>query len=92
MVTYGVQKYLGEDKRRRTGQLYSRRFDGRNWRSGPVLVSQSGTLHNWYPNVNQDTNSGLCVLYSRSIDKDNVSVPLAVMVSLVKDLPVADRE
>ena len=83
LVTYGVQKYLGEDLRRRTGELYARRFDGQKWQGDPVLLSQPGTIHNWYPNVNKDAKNGLCVLYSRSIDRDNLGVPLAVMVGLV---------
>ena len=45
-----------------------------------------------YPNVSQDTSRGLCVLYSRSIDKDNLSVPLEVMVSLVINIPVVSGE
>jgi hypothetical protein len=77
---------LGQDERRRTGELYARRFDGKKWQSDPVLISQPGTIHNWYPNVNQDAKDGLCVLYSRSINKDNLGVPLAVMASIVTDI------
>ena len=47
-----------------------------------MLVSQPGTIHNWYPNVNQDVREGLCVLYSRSKDREHLGVPLAVMVSV----------
>ncbi len=87
VITYGVQKHLGHDLRRRTGELYARRFDGQKWKGDPVLMSQPGTIHNWYPNVNKDAKNGLCVLYSRSIDKYNLGVPLSVMIGLVADLP-----
>ena len=87
VITYGIEKYLGKDKRRRTGELYARRFDGRNWQSDPVLISQPQTIYNWYPNVNQDASHGLCVLYSRSIDEDNLGAPLAAMTTLVTNIP-----
>ena len=86
LITYGVQKHLGGDKRRRTGELRARRFDGQTWQGDSVLVSQPGTIHNWYPNVNQDVKNGLCVLFSQSIDKENLGTPLAVMISLVADV------
>jgi hypothetical protein len=82
MITYGVEKYLGKDRRVRTGELYARRFDGKEWQGEAVLVSQPGTIHNWYPNVNQDVSDGLCVMYSRSVDKAHLGAPLAVMVSV----------
>ncbi len=91
VITYGKQKHLGQDQRRRTGELYARRFDGQAWQEDPVLISQPGTIHNWYPNVNQDAKDGLCVLFSHSIDKDNLGVPLAAMASLVSDLPAANH-
>ena len=79
VITYGVEKYLGKDKRVRTGELYARRFDGKEWQGEATLVSQPGSIHNWYPNVNQDTSDGLCVMYSRSLDGDL----MAVMVNVV---------
>jgi len=82
VITYGLEKHVGKDKRQRTGELYARRFDGLEWRGEPILVSQPGTIHNWYPNVNQDVRAGLCVLYSRSKDREHLGVPLAVMVSV----------
>lgn len=82
VITYGLEKHVGKDKRQRTGELYARRFDGQEWRGEPMLVSQPGTIHNWYPNVNQDVREGLCVLYSRSKDREHLGVPLAVMVSI----------
>jgi hypothetical protein len=69
VITYGVEKHLGKDIRRRTGELYTRRFNGLEWQSDPVLVSQRGTIHNSYPNVNQDANDGLCVLYLSVAEK-----------------------
>lgn len=84
VITYGKEKYLGKDKRRRTGELYARRFDGQKWQGDPVFASQPGTIHNWYPNVNRDAKYGLCILYSRSMDEENLGVPLAVMVSLCR--------
>ena len=87
VITYGIEKYLGKDKRRRTGELYARRFDGRYWQTDPVLISEPKTIYNWYPNVNQDASHGLCVLYSRSIDEDNLGVPLAAMTTLVTNIP-----
>jgi hypothetical protein len=82
VITYGVEKHLGADKRRRLGELYARRFDGKDWQGEPILVSQPGTIHNWYPSVNLDISAGLCVTYSRSVDRTNLGVPLAIMVSL----------
>jgi len=81
VITYGQEKHVGKDKRRRTGELYARRFDGQEWLGKPILLSQPGTIHNWYPNVNQYVREGLCVLYSRSTDAEHLGVPLAVMVS-----------
>ena len=94
VITYGLEKHRGKDKRVRTGELYARRFDGKAWQGEPVLVSQPGTIHNWYPNVNQDVRDGLCVLYSRSVDRAHLGVPLAVMVSvctMAADRPGGDR-
>jgi len=84
MITYGIQKHLGRDKRRRTGELFARRFDGQKWQGGAVLMSQPGTIYNWYPNVNQDISNGLCVMYSRSVDRTNIGIPLAIMVSVCR--------
>lgn len=84
IITYGVEKHLGEDRRVRTGELYARRFDGNEWQGEPVLVSQPGTIYNWYPNVNRDAGNGLCVLYSRSVDETALGKPLAVMVTLAR--------
>ena len=82
VIASGLEKHVGQDKRRRTGELYARRFDGEKWLGDPLRVSQTDTIHNWYPNVNQDARDGLCVLYSRSIDELNLGIPLAVMVSV----------
>ena len=82
MVTYGLEKHVGADKRERMGALVARRFDGKEWQGKAVLITQPGTIHNWYPNVNQDVGDGLCVMYSRSVDKTNLGKPLAVMVSV----------
>ncbi len=82
VITYGLERHVGTDKRRRTGELYARRFDGKGWQGEPMLVSQPGTIHNWYPNVSQDIANGLCVLYSRSMERSHISSPLAVMVSI----------
>jgi len=84
VITYGLERYLGRDKRRRMGELYARRFDGTAWQGPPVLVSQPGTIHNWYPSVNRDVRDGLCVMYSRSVDRASLGVPLAVMVSVCR--------
>ena len=84
VITYGLEKHLGRDRRRRLGQLYARRFDGEAWQGEAVLVSQPATIHNWYPSVNQDARDGLCVMYSRSVDTRHLGVPLAVMVSVCR--------
>ncbi|MFC1634430.1 hypothetical protein ACFL5Z_06270 [Planctomycetota bacterium] len=84
MITYGHQKHVGRDKRERTGALYARRFDGKQWKSEALLVSQPGTIHNWYPSVNQDVSNGSCVMYSRSADRARLGKPLAVMVSFCR--------
>lgn len=84
MITYGVEKHAGRDKRQRTGELFARRFDGKDWRGRAILMSQPGKIHNWYPNVNQDVSNGLCAMYSRSVDKTTLGKPLAVMVSVCR--------
>jgi hypothetical protein len=84
VITYGLERYLGKDKRHRMGELYARSFDGERWQGQAVLVSQPGTIHNWYPSVNQDVRDGLCVMYSRSVDKTRPAAPLAIMVSLYR--------
>lgn len=86
VVTYGLEKYAGDDARIRTGEIYARRSDGRQWAGDALLVSEPGTIYNWYPNVNQDARDGLCVLYSRSEDEHNVMVPLSIMVTVVPRL------
>ena len=82
MITYGLERHVGKDKRERMGELYVRRFDRNEWQGKPVLISQPGTIHNWYPNVNQDVRNGLAVMYSRSLDKADLGKALAVMVSV----------
>ena len=82
VITYGLEKHVGKDKRQRTGELYVSRLDDQKWLGDPLLVSQPDTIYNWYPNVNQDARDGLCVLYSRSIDELHLGIPLAVMVSV----------
>jgi hypothetical protein len=82
VVTYGLEKHAGKDKRERTGELYARRFDGQEWLGEKILMSQPGSIYNWYPNVNQDCGDGLCLMYSRSVDKSDLGKPLAVMVSV----------
>ena len=84
MITYGLQKHFGRDKRERTGVLYARRFDGKQWKGIAILLSQPDTIHNWYPSVNRDIRNGLCVMYSRSVEQTHLGKPLAVMTSLCK--------
>jgi len=84
VITYGLEKQRGKDKRQRLGELYARRFDGNQWQGEAVLVSQPASTYNWYPSVNQDVRAGLCVMYSRSLDRTRLSVPLAVMVSICR--------
>ena len=84
MITYGLEKHVGKDKRERLGALYARRFDGKEWEGEAILISQPGTIHNWYPNVNQQVSDGLCVMYSRSVDKTSLGAPLAVMLSICR--------
>ena len=91
VITYGLEKQVGRDTRERTGELYARRFDGAQWRGEPVLVSQPGTVHNWYPNVNQDARDGLCVMYSRSVGEATSGRGLAVMVSVCRLGHVPDQ-
>jgi len=81
-ITYGLEKHVGKDRRERTGELYVRRFDGQNWLGTAILMSQPGTIHNWYPSVNEDCSDGLCMMYSRSVDPSDLGKPLAVMVSV----------
>jgi hypothetical protein len=78
-VLYGKLRYVGEDPRVRTGELYIRDFNGDCWTGRPVLVSESRTVHNWYPNVNRDVSEGVCVLYTKGL-----KIPLSIMVSVIK--------
>jgi len=87
VITYGMEKHRGRDRRERTGELYARRFDGRSWQGEPILISKPGTIYNWYPSVNRDARQGLCVMYSRSVDKTRLQKPLAVMVSVYVEFP-----
>ena len=82
MITYGVEKYAGRDKRERTGELYARRYSGERWLGNVYLMSRPGTILNWYPNVNRDISHGICMMYSRSVNRDNPGQPLAVMVGI----------
>ena len=82
VITYGLEKHAGKDKRERTGELYVRSFNGQAWLGEEIHMSQPGTIHNWYPNVNQVCNNGICLMYSRSVDKTVLGKPLAVMVSV----------
>jgi len=82
VITFGREMRSGTDKRERTGELYTRRFGGESWRGKEILVSEPGTVYNWYPNVNRDVRDGLLVMYSRSVDPDHPGSPLAVMVSV----------
>lgn len=82
VITYGRESYVGADQRQRMGELHARYFDGSEWMGDPVQISQPDTVHNWYPNVNQDASLGLCVLYSRSMNTRQLGSPLGVMVSV----------
>jgi hypothetical protein len=84
IITYGIEKYVDSDPRFRTGELFTRRFDGTGWVDRELLISQPGTIFNWYPNVNLDASKGLTILYSRSLNANKVVNPLAIMVSQVK--------
>ena len=84
VISYGKEKHSGKDKRERTGELYTRRLDGQEWQGEEILMSQPGSIHNWYPNVNQDCSDGLCLMYSRSVDESDLGKPLAVMVSVCR--------
>jgi len=82
MITYGLEKHVGKDKRERMGELYARRYSGKSWLGDAYLMSRSGTILNWYPNVNRDVSHGLCMMYSRSVNRDHPGRPLAVMVGI----------
>jgi hypothetical protein len=84
VITYGLEKHVGKDKRERTGELVAQRFDGKEWQSEAVLISQPGSRYNWYPSVNQDARNGLCVMYSRSLNETKLAKPLAIMVSVYR--------
>jgi hypothetical protein len=83
VVTYGLERYADTDERFHTGKLFARRFDGKQWAGEPVLVSEPGTIHNWYPNVSQDARDGLCVLYSKCEDPEYVRIPLSILATVV---------
>jgi hypothetical protein len=84
IVVYGLERYTGEDQRVRTGELYARRFDGEQWQGDPILLTQPGTILNWYPNVSPEAGPGLCLLYTCSVNPDSPGQPLAVMTSVVR--------
>jgi len=87
VLTYGLQRHAGRDRRERTGEIHVRRFDGLEDLGRPLQVSGPGTKLNWYPNVNGDASNGLCVMYSRSVDASSLQKPLSVMASIVQQLP-----
>jgi hypothetical protein len=53
-----------EDLRNTYGSFHLQRFEGGFW-SDPVLVSESGTQDNWYPNMNEDLRHGIGILYMK---------------------------
>ncbi len=83
VATYGVERHVGADKRERTGEIHARGLVDGAWVGDAFAVTPPGTIHNWYPNVNQDVSGGLCVMYSRSVDEQKLGAPLAVMVSVL---------
>jgi len=77
-MLYGKLRYVGEDPRVRTGELYVRDFNGECWTGKPILVSEPNTIHNWYPNLNRDASRELCILYTKGLE-----IPLSIMVSVI---------
>ena len=53
--------------------MFLSKFDGKSW-SGPVIVSEPGTKHNWYPNMNEDASRGVGVLYLKGLPKNQSAV------------------
>ena len=61
-LVYGKQ--LATDGGRfHTGDLYLKWFDGQNWESNGLLISESGTTYNWYPNMIRDVSGDIGVMY-----------------------------
>jgi hypothetical protein len=70
---YVGQEFEHPDPRWQSGALFLMKFDGKSW-SDPVIVSEPGTKHNWYPNMNEDTSQGVGVLYLKGVPKNQGAI------------------
>ena len=72
-LLYGKTEFEHPDRRWQSGSLFLSKFDGKSW-SDPVIVSEPGTKHNWYPNMNEDASRGVGVLYLKGLPKNQSAV------------------
>lgn len=72
-LVYGKTLYEHRDPRWQSGELYAMKFDGKSWGES-VLVSEPGTRHNWYPNVNEDASQGIGVLYLKGVPESQGAI------------------
>ncbi|MDY6853870.1 MAG: hypothetical protein SWO11_04045 [Thermodesulfobacteriota bacterium] len=79
-LVYGKQ--LATDGGRfHTGELYLKWFDGKSWDSNSLLVSESGTFYNWYPNMIRDVSGDIGIMYLKGRWDGNSPV---IMFSLIQ--------
>lgn len=72
-LLYGKTESDHSDPRWQSGSLFLTKFDGKSW-SAPVIVSEPGTKHNWYPNMNEDASQGVGVLYLKGMPENQGAV------------------
>lgn len=85
-LVYGNQR-ASNGGRWHTGELYLKWFDGQNWESNSLLISESGTIYNWFPNMIRDVSGEIGVMYLKghwsAILDENGS--LDIMFTLISD-------
>lgn len=64
-LLYGKTKYRGKDPRVIRGELRLTRKVEETWSSRSLLMSENGTKHNWYPNVNENADKKIGILYTK---------------------------
>ncbi len=66
-MVYGKIKFQSKkDARGVTGDLLLRKYNGLKWEDEKILISEPGTIYNWYPNINEDVSSHIGVLYLKN--------------------------
>ena len=72
-MLYGKTLFEHRDRRWQSGELCVMKSDGAGW-GEPALVSEPGTKHNWYPNINEDAGKGIGVLYLKGVPASQAAI------------------